>query len=81
MPSNKHSQFGNTSYPKARPFDEFLIGNPTGNPDFVIYSSGSFGYSPQQHQQYGYQSNPILGTLPQTILQPTTTHYPTVFAK
>ncbi len=58
-------------HPHARPFDEFLIGNPTGNPDFVISSSGNYSYPAQHHQLYTYQSNISPGTLFQNQ-QPTT---------
>jgi len=66
---------------QARPFDEFLITNPTGNTSNIIYSSTSSDYPLHQQQTYIQQQNISPGSLPQTTFQTTTKPYPTVFYK
>jgi hypothetical protein len=81
MLGDRGSHHGNKFYPQARPFDEFLIGNPTGNTGSIIYSNGSSDYPSQQQQPYFQQQNVSPGRLPQTTFQITTIPYPTVFHK
>ncbi len=75
---NRGSENGTNSYPQARPFDEFLMGNPIGTGDYVIYSSGNPQLALRAYQSYEYQSNDIPGTLPNTMLPPVTTLHPGV---
>lgn len=67
MPRHTHSHFHTRLYSPARPFDEFLVADPTVNTGSVIYTGSSFGqpsYDPKQ--RYGLQSILYPGTFPQT---------------
>ncbi len=70
---NRGSENGTNSYPQARPFDEFLMGNPIEVGDYGIHSSGHPQQALRPYQSYGYQSNAIPGTAPNTMLPPITT--------
>jgi hypothetical protein len=78
MPMNRGSENGTNSYPQARPFDEFLMGNPIGTGDCVIYSSGNPQQALRQYQSYEYQSNATPGTFENTVLPPIATLEPRV---
>ncbi len=75
-----HRHHGMNFHLNARPFDEFFIGNPMGNPDFVIHSSGHYSYPAQQHQLQIYQSHILPGTFP-TQPQTTIPHRPTILSR
>ncbi len=76
MPMNRGSDNGTNSYPQARPFDEFLMGNPIETGNYVIYSSGNSQQPLRAYQSYEYQSNAIPGTFENTVLPPITTLEP-----
>jgi hypothetical protein len=75
------SHYGDELYLQARPFEEILMGNPTGNTGSGIYSGGSFGEPLQQYQQHNHQSNDFPGTLFQLMQQTEAESYPTLFSR
>jgi hypothetical protein len=76
------THFDIPSRPQARPFDEFLMGNPVGNPGNAIYSSGNNSAdSPQQYQPFANQSNTHPRPLPHSTLQMTQIIHSNVFVK
>jgi len=78
---NQGPHHGNKFITQARPFDEFLIINPTGNTSNIIYSSVSPEYPLQQQQPYVQQRYFSQRNLSQTTFQTTTQPYPTVSPK
>lgn len=64
-------QIGAQLHSYARPFEEFLMGNP----NTVVHSAGSFNYSASHHTPYSYHSNILPGKSPISMLPTTSRHY------
>lgn len=64
-------QIGTQLHSYARPFEEFLMGNP----NTVVHSTGSFNYSASQHTPYSYHSNIQPATSPISTLSTTSKYH------
>ena len=64
-------QLGAQLHSYARPFEEFLMGNP----NTVVHSAGSFNYSASHHTPYSYHSNIQSGTSPISMLPTALRHH------
>lgn len=73
MSGHRGSYYGHRPYPHARPFDDFLIENPTTNPGSMISLSGNFNHPVQSRLAYAYMSNVFGIRFPYTTLLAATT--------
>ncbi|CAF0871917.1 unnamed protein product [Adineta ricciae] len=72
MPLVRRPQSSNSLYPRARPFDEFLVGNPFETFDHVVDPNTSPVYVPSAQsgqQAYLYRSS-TMGHIQQTSTRP-----------
>ncbi len=77
----RRSHRGQNFHLQARPFEEILVGNPTGNNDIIRSLGGNPGYAIQQYQPYANQPNSLPGTQHQTILHTGTMPSPYISIK